>query len=118
MSLSHALSAVGRRVIRTALERGPDGSTVEEIEWLAGPGWTGLPLHRHDGDERYEILSGQVRVEVEGSRRTYRAGESVIVRAGRSHTLRPVDGHGTHIRVQCWSPPLPPGALRPAPHEP
>jgi mannose-6-phosphate isomerase-like protein (cupin superfamily) len=102
-----ALRAVGRQVLRATRERAPDGSDVEETEWLAGPGWPALPMHRHDGDERYEILSGRVRVEVEGGSRTYRPGESVIVPAGRSHTLQPVAGHGIHVRVQRWSPPAP-----------
>lgn len=105
MTTPHALSTIGRQVLGSTRERRPDGSDVEEIEWLAGPDWSALPVHRHDGDERYEILSGRVRVELEGATRTYRAGESVIVPAGRSHTLRPVDGHGIHVRVQRWSAP-------------
>jgi mannose-6-phosphate isomerase-like protein (cupin superfamily) len=91
------------RVLRVTRERGPEGGEFEEIEWLAGPRWLALPVHRHDGDERYEILSGRVRVVVDGSGRTYRAGESILVTAGRSRTLQPVDGHGVHVRVQRWS---------------
>lgn len=89
-------------VLRATRERGPEGGEVEQIEWLAGPNWSALPSHHHDGDERYEILSGRVRVVVDGAGRTYRAGESVIVAAGRPHTLQPVEGHGVHVRVQRW----------------
>jgi uncharacterized cupin superfamily protein len=90
-------------VLRITGERGAAGGDVDQIEWLAGPGWSALPGHRHDGDERYEILSGRVRVVVDGAGRIYRAGESVIVPGGRQHTLQPVDGHGVHVRVQRWS---------------
>jgi quercetin dioxygenase-like cupin family protein len=109
MTAPHPPRPVGRQVLRVARERRPDGSEVEEVEWLAGPGWASLPVHRHDGDERYEILSGRVRVLVDGASRTYRAGESIIVAAGRAHTLQPVDGHGIHVRVERWSPPTPAG---------
>jgi mannose-6-phosphate isomerase-like protein (cupin superfamily) len=114
MNAPHAPSTVGRRVLRATRERGADGSNVEVTEWLAGPGWTALPVHDHDGDERYEILGGRVSVVVDGASRTYRAGESVIVAAGRSHTLESVDGHGLHVRVELWSP-LPLQSTTPTP---
>lgn len=104
----HVPSTVGRQVLRATRERGSDGAEVEQTEWLAGPGWAALSVHHHDGDERYEVLSGRVRVVVDGAGRTYRPGESVIVAAGRSHTLQPVEGHGIHVRVQRWSPPAAP----------
>jgi mannose-6-phosphate isomerase-like protein (cupin superfamily) len=116
MTAPHVLSTVGRQVLRVLRERGPDGGEVEETEWLVGPGWSALPVHHHHGDERYEILGGRVRVVVDGAGRTYRAGESVIVAAGRSHTLQPVDGHGLHVRVQRWSPRHHRGEPRPTPH--
>jgi quercetin dioxygenase-like cupin family protein len=96
--------SVERRVLRIMRERGPGGGDVEVIEWLAGPCWAALPAHRHDGDERFEVLSGRVQVVVDGAGRIYRAGESGIVAAGHRHTLQPVDGHGVHVRVQLWSP--------------
>jgi mannose-6-phosphate isomerase-like protein (cupin superfamily) len=108
MTASDAPPTAERHVLRVVRERGSEGGEFEEIEWLAGPRWAALPVHRHDGDERYEILGGRVRVVVDGAGRTYRAGESVIVDAGRPHTLRPVDGHGIHVRVQRWSPPARP----------
>lgn len=94
-----------RVVLRVTTERGPEDAEFEQIEWLAGPRWSALPVHRHDGDERYEILSGRVRVVVDGAGRIYRAAESVIVAAGHPHTLEPVDGHGAHVRVQRWPTP-------------
>ncbi len=99
---------MGRQVLRVTRTRASEGGDVEELEWLAGPGWTALPVRCHDGDERCEILGGRVRVEVDGAGRIYRAGESVIVPAGRSHSLRPVDGYGIHVRIQRWTPPTPP----------
>jgi mannose-6-phosphate isomerase-like protein (cupin superfamily) len=103
MSAPHAPRRVERQVLRIARERGSEGGEFEEIEWLAGPGWSPLPSRRHDVDERLEILSGRVRVVVDGVGRTYRAGESVIVAAGRPHALQPVDDHGIHVRVQRWT---------------
>jgi mannose-6-phosphate isomerase-like protein (cupin superfamily) len=105
MTASDVPRSVERQVVRATCERGPEGGEVEEVEWLAGPDWAALPVHRHDGDERYEILSGRVRVVVDDAGRIYRAGESVIVAAGRSHSLEPVAGHGAHVRVQRWSRP-------------
>lgn len=95
-------------VLRVTRERGPEGDEFEEVEWLAGPSWSALPPHHHDGDRRYEILSGRVRVVVDGAGRTYRAGESVIVASGHPHTLQPVAGHGVHVRLQRWSSPTTP----------
>jgi mannose-6-phosphate isomerase-like protein (cupin superfamily) len=105
MTVPDARRAAGPEpeALRVTRDRGgPEGVDAEEFDWLAGPGWAALPVHRHDTEERYEILSGRVRVVVEGSGRTYRVGESVIVAAGQPHTLQPVDGHGVHVRVQRW----------------
>ena len=91
-------------VLRVTRERGPEGREFEAIEWLVGPRWSAPPIDSHEGDARYEILSGRARLVVDGVGRAYRAGESAIVAAGRPHRLEPVDGHGVHVRVQRWPP--------------
>jgi quercetin dioxygenase-like cupin family protein len=105
VSTPDALPPAERVVVRVTRDRGPAGTAFEEIEWLAGPGWSAPRSGPADGDQRFEILSGRVRVVVDGVGRTYRAGESVIVASGHAHTLQPVDGYGVHVRAQRWSRP-------------
>ena len=95
--------AVDAEVLATMRQVDPDGTEVEQAEWRAPVGWRPLPAHRHPEQERHEVVGGLVRVVVEGARRTYRPGESVIVAADQEHRLEPVDGHGIHACLSRWS---------------
>ena len=95
--------AVDAEVLAHTRQVDPDGTEIEQSEWRAPVGWSPLPAHRHPEQERHEVLDGLVRVVVEGSGRTYRPGESVIVGADQEHRLEPVEGHGVHACLWRWT---------------
>lgn len=57
-----------------------------EAEWDAGA--TPPPPHRHPAqDERFVVHAGELTVEVDGERRTVRAGETFEVPRGTAHRM-------------------------------
>jgi len=60
-----------------------------ELEITLPPGAAGPPPHFHPRqEEQWQVLEGALDVQVDGSWRTLRAGESASVPAGHVHTLR------------------------------
>lgn len=93
-----------REILRTSHQREPDGTELVEEEWQLRPGWSALSFPPHQpGDIRFQVLDGQARLRIEATGRVYGAGESVIVAAGQSHGLVPVDDGVVHLLVQRWS---------------
>jgi quercetin dioxygenase-like cupin family protein len=71
------------------------GSTAEtggvyfEAINVIKPGFAGPPVHAHpNAEESYAVTEGELEVNVAGSWRKVKAGESVSVAAGVAHTLR------------------------------
>src|SRR5262245_11295089 len=69
----------------------PAGSNTVLAEWTAeaGPGDQPLyqaPLHRHEDDEAWYVLSGVLRVRVGDDEVEVPAGGAVIVPGGTAHT--------------------------------
>ncbi|MDO8187779.1 cupin domain-containing protein [Conexibacter sp. JD483] len=59
------------------------------------------PLHLHpQQDERFEVLSGALRVTLDGRLLTVAAGESVAIPRGAAHRMAPVGPEGATAR---WS---------------
>jgi quercetin dioxygenase-like cupin family protein len=60
-----------------------------ELEIMLPPGASGPPPHFHPHqEERWQVLTGALDVQVDGNWRTLREGEAASVPAGRVHTLR------------------------------
>jgi quercetin dioxygenase-like cupin family protein len=98
------VGAMPREILRSTQTVEPDGTELNEEEWRLAPGWPVLSFESYrPGDVRLEILAGQARVRIGTSRRVYRAGESVIVTAGESHELEPVDSDVVRLLVQRWT---------------
>lgn len=73
------------RFIRTAQET--QGSLFE-VEVIYGPHSQRPPTHFHPRqEERFQVLDGQIRVEIDGHERTYGVGDYFIVPAGTAHTM-------------------------------
>ena len=93
-----------REILRSTQRVEPDGTELIEEEWWLAPGWPLMSFESYrPGDVRLEVLEGHVRVRIGTTQRVYRAGESVIVTAGESHELEPVDGDDVHLLVQRWT---------------
>ena len=98
-----------REILRSTQRLEPDGTELIEEEWRLAPGWPLLSFDSYrPGEVRLEFLEGQARVRIGTTHRVYRAGESVIVTAGQSHELEPVDGDVVHLLVQRWTRSAPP----------
>ncbi len=60
-----------------------------EVEVTYGPGAPPPPPHAHpDQDERFQILSGVVRAEVDGVEHVLRPGDALAIPRGTVHTMR------------------------------
>jgi quercetin dioxygenase-like cupin family protein len=84
--MSETVFDPGRRQRYTFLERAPDGSFMRtrlQIE----PGGD-VPAHVHPSqEERFEVVSGEVRFTVGRERSTGRAGDVFVVPAGTAHAF-------------------------------
>jgi mannose-6-phosphate isomerase-like protein (cupin superfamily) len=60
---------------------------VAVIEGAVPAHWDGPPLHRHDHDEGFYVLEGEVTFEVDGKRLTARPGEFAFAPGGSRHAL-------------------------------
>jgi quercetin dioxygenase-like cupin family protein len=74
--LEHDLSIVGRQTIQA------------RVDFAAG---AAAPAHRHPGEEIAYVLEGTLEYQVDGSAPvTLRAGQSLFIPAGASHSARNV----------------------------
>lgn len=60
---------------------------VGVIESVMPPGAAGPPLHRHEFDEAFYVLEGELTVQLEGELVTVGAGELAFAPGGAAHTL-------------------------------
>ncbi len=62
-----------------------DGA-VSVIEVASGPGFAGPPLHRHDFDEAFYVIEGELTFQLREDVFTRRAGELAFAPRGVAHT--------------------------------
>lgn len=74
---------IGPRVLLRSEET---GGVVSMIETAPGPG-AGPALHRHDFDEAFYVLEGELTFQVEEQRLTVGPGELAFVPRGVAHTF-------------------------------
>jgi quercetin dioxygenase-like cupin family protein len=60
---------------------------VAVVEGAVPAHWEGPPLHRHDFDEGFYVLEGEITFEVNGERLTARPGEFAFAPRGSHHAL-------------------------------
>jgi quercetin dioxygenase-like cupin family protein len=63
------------------------GGHVAIVENRIGPHWGGPPLHKHDFDEGFYVLEGELTFQVEDQLVVKRAGEFVFAPRNVVHTL-------------------------------
>lgn len=61
----------------------------------------GPPPHRHDFEEMFTVLEGQIQVTFRGQEITVRAGETVNIPANAPHFFRNVSDHPARMHCMC-----------------
>ena len=88
----------------TVLFAGKDtGGRYSLIDMLVPPNG-GPPLHRHDFEELFTILDGEVQFEFRGQKTTAAAGESVNIPANAPHHFTNVSGAPARMLCLCTPP--------------
>jgi quercetin dioxygenase-like cupin family protein len=86
-------------VRRQRLAFSRDGDTLYAEVWT-DPGGD-VPAHTHPAqEERFEVVSGQVRFTVDGRRINGHAGTRVVAPAGVKHSFRNTGEVEAHLRVE------------------
>ncbi|TAK29516.1 MAG: cupin domain-containing protein [Myxococcaceae bacterium] len=68
----------------TSARTSPDG--MFRFVWTLAPGKTGPGLHTHDEEtEFFEVVSGTIRIWIDGEARDYGPGDVAVVRKGAAH---------------------------------
>lgn len=71
-------------------------------QWIA-PG-AGTPTHRHPVEEVFTVRDGEAEMWIDDRRGVLRAGQSLIVPAGRNHGFRNSGGTTLHVHAVLASP--------------
>lgn len=83
----------------TVLLRGEDTAGRYGLIDMSIPGGGGPPPHRHDFEEMFHVLDGEIEVTIRGETTTARSGETVNVPALAPHRFRnPTD---RAVRLLC-----------------
>ncbi|MEV4418674.1 cupin domain-containing protein [Patulibacter sp. NPDC049589] len=67
---------------------------------LVSPGG-GPPPHRHDFEETFSVLDGELEVTFRGETRVLRAGETANIPANAPHAFRNPTGSAVHLLCTC-----------------
>jgi quercetin dioxygenase-like cupin family protein len=101
----------------------PEGSTVRHVAVVGGtysilvsgaqtagryclidmivPDGSGPPLHRHDFEEMFTLLEGELEFTFRGETTTVRAGSSVNIPANAPHVFKNASGSTVHMLCMC-----------------
>jgi quercetin dioxygenase-like cupin family protein len=64
----------------------------------------GPPSHRHDFEEMFSVLEGEIEVTFRGDTRIARAGETINVPANAPHRFRNTSGQAARLLCLCTPP--------------
>jgi quercetin dioxygenase-like cupin family protein len=65
------------------------------------PNGSGPPLHRHDFEEMFMLLEGELEFTFRGETTTVRAGSSVNIPANAPHVFKNTSGSTVHMLCMC-----------------
>ena len=77
------------------------GGRIGVIESVMPPGTTGPPLHKHDFDEAFYVLEGELTFHLGGDLVTFGAGELAFARGGEPHTFANRGEAEAHYLIVC-----------------
>ncbi len=85
----------------TILVTGQDtGGRYCLIDMLVPPG-SGPPMHRHDFEEMFTVLEGQIELTFRGRTTTARVGDTVNIPANAPHRFRTTSSMPAHLLCMC-----------------
>ena len=70
------------------------------IDMLIPPGG-GPPPHRHDFEETFSVLEGQIEATFRGQKSVVRAGETLFIPANAPHSFTNASGHPARLLCIC-----------------
>jgi quercetin dioxygenase-like cupin family protein len=88
----------------TVLLTGEDTAGKYTLIDMHVPPGGGPPPHRHDFEEMFTILDGEVELTFRGEHLVARAGETVNVPANAPHSFRNVSGSAVRLLCLCTPP--------------
>lgn len=88
----------------TVLLAGDDTAQRYTLIDMHVPTGGGPPPHRHDFEEMFSVLEGEVEVTFRGEARVLRAGQTVNVPANAPHSFRNVSGSPARLLCMCTPP--------------
>src|ERR1700678_4694894 len=65
------------------------------------PNGSGPPPHRHDFEEMFTLLEGELEFTFRGEKKTVRAGSTVNIPANAPHVFRNTSGRDVHMLCLC-----------------
>lgn len=102
--------APGARVVAVAggaytilLSGEQTGGRYALIDMLVPPGG-GPPLHRHDFEEMFSVLDGEIELTFRGATQRAGAGTVVNIPANAPHAFRNTSDHPAHLLCLCTPP--------------
>ena len=76
------------------------GGELLQVDWIGSPAWTTGPDHIHPHqEERFEVLSGSLGLQVAGVQHVHGPGEVVVVEAGIPHAAWNAGAADVHVLV-------------------
>jgi quercetin dioxygenase-like cupin family protein len=92
--------ATGLRTVFRETARDTGGDLLQ-VDWIGDPGWTTGPDHVHSRqEERFEVLSGNLGLRVDGSEAVHGPGDVVVVTAGSPHAAWTAGNDRVHVLVE------------------
>src|SRR4051794_1229454 len=88
---------------RVLLRSEQSNRQVSVIETAPGPG-AGPPLHRHDFDEAFYVIDGELTFQVDEERTTVGAGQVAFAPRGPPHTFANLSGAPARQLIACTPP--------------
>jgi len=92
--------STGERIVFLQTANDTDGALLEMDDfWPRADHQT--PEHLHPAmEERWEVIAGKVRFEIDGVPRTVEMGDMIVASPGTPHSARNVGPEPAHLRIQ------------------
>jgi quercetin dioxygenase-like cupin family protein len=92
-------AVTGLRTVFRETAASTDGRLLQ-VDWIAKPAWTTGPDHVHRSqEERFEVLSGQLGLRLNGVERVHGPGAVIVASAGAPHAAWNAGGEEVHVLV-------------------
>jgi len=87
--------------IRVMVDRGVGARAITMVRGKVTPG-SSLPLHYHDVEEAFSLVSGEGRSEIDGQVTVLGAGDALLIPAGAKHQLTNPSDSEDLVFVSCF----------------